>query len=303
VASIIEQIQRDALDDTVSVSALLRRVKLAAAKLGLGGVEDWVEQELNGYSSSVPDYRVLHGRPMALNPYRGPLPIGGFVEHLSKRGNGQSVAEIESMLAADTARSFQLRYSDQICKKLDETNDVTGGNYYLEITRSQLAGVLDRVRNLVLDWAIRMDTAGVHGTEFSFDAKEKQRAQDVGHTINIGSIASFTGNLGVGNVSGDIDASDINVSEMRNLLDQLKRHADELEQAGADRSRLEERVAALEAELANASPNRSIVREALTDIRNALSGAVGSLIASGALNLISQMLGTGVPPPLGRLAT
>ena len=40
MASLIEQIQRDALDRTVPVSTLLRRVKLAAAKLGLGAVED-----------------------------------------------------------------------------------------------------------------------------------------------------------------------------------------------------------------------------------------------------------------------
>src|SRR5271166_6150518 len=49
MASIIEQIQHDALDRSVRASDLLRRVKLAATKLSLGTVEDWVEQELNGY--------------------------------------------------------------------------------------------------------------------------------------------------------------------------------------------------------------------------------------------------------------
>jgi AbiTii len=70
VPSIIEQIQRDALDRAVSVSDLLRRMKLAATKLGLGAVEDWVEQELNGCKGELPDYRIIHGRPMVQDPYR-----------------------------------------------------------------------------------------------------------------------------------------------------------------------------------------------------------------------------------------
>ncbi|HKD31041.1 MAG TPA: hypothetical protein VKC66_34680 [Xanthobacteraceae bacterium] len=97
--SIIEQIQRHALDHSVPISALLRRVKLAAAKLGLGAVEDWVDQELQGYTSDVPEYRVLQGQPMVRNPYSGWSPIGGSVKGLSKRGNGQSIAEIEHLLA------------------------------------------------------------------------------------------------------------------------------------------------------------------------------------------------------------
>jgi hypothetical protein len=71
MTSIVEQIQHDALDHNVPVSTLLRRVKLAATKLGLGAVEDWVEQELKGYRTHAPDYRVVAGRPMARNPYRG----------------------------------------------------------------------------------------------------------------------------------------------------------------------------------------------------------------------------------------
>jgi hypothetical protein len=295
--SIIEQIQRDALDNTVPVSTLLRRAKLAAAKLGLGAVEDWVEQELNGYTSNVPDYRVLQGRPMALNPYTGWHPIGGSVEVLSKRGIGQSVASIESMVASGKNGSLHLRYSDRICEKLDKANGVAGWCYALEVPVNQLAGILDRVRNLVLDWAIQMETAGVHGSDFAFNASEKQKAREVGMTINIGSIGSFSGNLGTGNVAGDIKAGDVNFSQVQSLLGQLKQHLGELEQAGADRSRLEQRVGALEAELQKASPDHSMVRGALTDIRNTLSGAAGSLIASGALNVLNQMLGTGIPSP------
>jgi hypothetical protein len=296
MASIIEQIQRDALDRTVPVSTLLRRVKLAASKLDLGAVEDWVDQELNGYSGEVPDYRVLHGQPMARNPFRGWQPVGGSVEALSKRANGQSVAVIEDALAdAQNDTSFQVRYSDAICRRLDEQNGVAGWTWALQVPRNQFAGILDRVRNLVLEWAINLERLGVLGSDFSFDATEKQKAQASSMTFNIGSIHSFTGNLGQGNVTGDVSVDNSSMIQVRGLVSQLKQHIEELIAAGADRGRLEDRIALLEAELRKTSPDRSLVRGLLTDLRNALVAATSSLVASGAVHLLNQILGTPTP--------
>ena len=279
------------------ISALLRRVKLAAAKLGLGAVEDWVDQELQGYTSDVPEYRVLQGQPMVRNPYSGWSPIGGSVKGLSKRGNGQSIAEIEHLLAnAAKGDGLHIRYSDSICRALDKTNGVAGWYWGLQVSPSALAGILDRVRTLVLEWAINMERAGVLGSEFNFDKVEKQKAREVGMTINIGSIGAFTGNLGEGNRSGDVTANDVSVAQLHDVLAQIRQHAGELEAAGAERV-LVERIAALEAEMAKASPDRTIVRGFLTDIRNALTGAAGNLLASGAMPAINQILGAGVPSP------
>jgi hypothetical protein len=57
---------------------------------------------------------------MARKSFRGWEPIGGSVEALSKRGNEQSVAAIEDALANAQNSSFQIRYSDAICRRLDE---------------------------------------------------------------------------------------------------------------------------------------------------------------------------------------
>jgi len=46
---LITEIQREAIDSTSSVSGLLRKVKLAAAKLKLDNLATWVDLELNGY--------------------------------------------------------------------------------------------------------------------------------------------------------------------------------------------------------------------------------------------------------------
>jgi len=48
-------------------------------------------------------------------------------------------------------------------------------------------------------------------------------------------------------------------------------------------------------EKAIADREHSTVRGPLTDVRNALSGAVGNLVATGAINVLNMMLGTGIP--------
>jgi hypothetical protein len=177
VPSLIEQIQRDALNPNVRVSDLLRRVKLAATKLGLGVVEDWVENELNGYGDhSVPEYRIVQGRPMIRNPYAGWQPICGSVEGISTRRIGQSVASLEELVSKPDGGGF-IPYSDAVMERLNELNETEGWLGGLEVTRPALVTILDRVRNLVLDWALKMEQAGVIGTEFDFNVTEKAKAQ------------------------------------------------------------------------------------------------------------------------------
>ena len=73
MAGLIEEIQRDATDETVPVVQLLRRMKVAAAKLKLAEIGAWVDHELTGYPSEkdLPPYRVLAGTPMVHRNGRG----------------------------------------------------------------------------------------------------------------------------------------------------------------------------------------------------------------------------------------
>jgi hypothetical protein len=59
---LIAEIQRDALDQSAQVVSLLRKVKLAAAKLQLPSLEEWVECELKGYECDGDQPRVSPAR-------------------------------------------------------------------------------------------------------------------------------------------------------------------------------------------------------------------------------------------------
>lgn len=296
MATIIEQIQRDALDRDVRPSDLLRRVKLAATKLGMGVIEDWVEQELSGYKNAdVPDYRIIHGRPVSRHPFRGWEPMGGAIEALSVRHVVQSIASLEELANAPDGATIHFPFPDSLLEKLNKSNDTHGWIAALEVDRSAIIPILDRVRTLVLDWALKLEQAGVIGSEFNFDAADKAKAQGATTTINIGTISSFAGNLGAGNVSGDVSLRALDLSLIQSLTKQLKAHADELTEAGADGVALKARLDELEAELIKPGPVTATLRGLLVDIRNIVVGAAGNLMATGATALINQVLSTGVP--------
>lgn len=86
---------------------------------------------------------------------------------------------------------------------------------------------------MVLDWALNMEKAGVHGSDFSFNANEVRAAQAATTTINIGTIGSFAGNLGAGNTAGNVTASDINVSSVQTLMDQIRGRIEEFKARSA----------------------------------------------------------------------
>jgi hypothetical protein len=142
---------------------------------------------------------------------------------------------------------------------------------------------------MIMDWTTQLEKAGVVGSDFTFTESDKQQA---GNThIHIDSIGQFTGNLGQGNVSGPITSSGLDAAAVRDLVRELRKYETDFAQVGVDACTLEKRVAALEAELKKAKPDHSRLASFLIDLRNAVSGAAGNLIASGILFKINAILG------------
>jgi hypothetical protein len=292
---LIEEIQRDALDPKSSISALLRKVKVAASKLNLPPTERWVDHELNGYEkATLPAYRELSGSPKALKPYRGWIPILFGNDELDAMlalcSVGESVASLESVIERSESSFVQFPIPPGMVVKINDLMDVSFGTMSVHLSISQIHGLLDAVRNLVLEWALKLERAGISGEGMSFNKEEKQLANAASNTFNIGSIGSMVGNLGSQNSSGDIVASAISVDQVKSLADQLHPHLAALKAAGADGRLLDTSLANIHKQGTSRNPDQSVLRGALTDLRNALSGAAGNLIASGAITMISKML-------------
>ncbi|MET4147771.1 hypothetical protein ABIC06_000085 [Bradyrhizobium sp. RT7b] len=256
-----------------------------------------VEHELNGYppDGEIPSYRTLSGRPMALNPYHGWIPIilneKQLDRMLSTCPTKQSIASLEALIKENETNFVQFPLSPGMIAQLNGVMNVQFGTMAVHIPTISVHGLLDAVRNAVLEWALKLERAGVKGEGLSFSREERQLAKDASTIITIGSIGSMVGNLGSHNTSSEISGSQISVSQVEDVAEQLRPHAQLLKAAGADADLLDESLAELVKQASSARPDQTKLRSALTDLRNALSGAAGSLIASGAMTMISKILG------------
>jgi hypothetical protein len=296
---LIYEIQRDALISNTSVSSLLRKIKLAAAKLKIPKIEEWVEHELTGYrqgQGEVPDYRIASGRVKAWNPIRGWIPVGGNAEVmdvLSEVKLVESIASLESALAQNTDGSFHLAFSPT---KMEVFNEMFGCNTPragVDVPTGVVAHAIETVRNLVLDWAIAMEKAGVCGDGLSFTADEREKAQSASAVFHIGSIGTVVGNFGVGNTAGDITNAPLDIEQVKNLISQVKSHAHGLTNEGVDGAELSAAIKSLEEAIAAKKPG--LIRAGLNELQKVVAKAAGGLLAHGVLGLLHTILATGVP--------
>jgi hypothetical protein len=292
---LIAEIQREAIDDKASVSSLLRKVKLAAAKLNLDTLGSWVDAELTGYPDDVPEYRQLNGAPRYWNQFHGWRPLGGdarIVERLSEVKFGESVANIEALVSsAKSSSTLIARYPPALLQFLSENLKIHVAQAGAEIPVATAIGVLDAVRTAILNWSIEMERAGVHGEGLSFSPVEQRKAQSAPNVFHIGSIGSFTGVMGSENTVGDIISSTINASEVKKFVSQVKANTKSLINEGVDEKQLLACLKSIEAALKNSDVG--LIRKGLKGLQDIATNAAGGLVTTGVLSMLHLLLGTG----------
>lgn len=294
MAGLVEELQRDAADANVSVTSLLRKVKITASKLALDDVEQWVVNELNGYKTpDLPEYRLLSGIPRAYNPVRRdwiPLHLPSeILDTLKTVHVAEKVAQLET-LAEPPDSPIHYRIAPYLIDALNQHLRVPFAEMCNFVQKSQIIGILDAVRNEVLDWSLKLERKGITGEGYSFSDREKTMAKDP--TINIGSIQNFNGNLGSNNQSGDITTNILDKSKaLLDLVHQARQYAPQLIEAGADEDKLLPTIKLLEEEIKRPVIDADTVTPLVQDLRNSVSGAAGNLIASGLLAAIAAVAG------------
>jgi fructose-specific phosphotransferase system component IIB len=290
---LIIEIQKACLEEAVSVESLLRRVKLAATKLKLGDLESWVDSELNGYSSELPPHRILHGQPAGWNPYHGWVPVQTngalFAEFLGTAMVAQGISGLRDLISSNDGDIYHFPIPDGLVTKMNKLMSVSTARMVVQVPRGGIVGILDFVRNKVLDWAIEMERNGVVGEGLSFDEQEVESAKIVMTTFNIGKIDNFAGNMGTGNASGDISLTTHNVTKIKEALHKLQEFAHSLVEAGASDT-LPDTIDAIIVEVDKDAPDTGKLRNLTQDVRSALAGAAGNLTAEGALVLVGGIL-------------
>ncbi|SDB07647.1 hypothetical protein SAMN02910298_00259 [Pseudobutyrivibrio sp. YE44] len=181
------ELQRDALDDNISLEMLLQKVYLVAKKLKLDELEKWACQELDGYDdvNSIPDYRQITGETKAWNPLSGWIPIlaknpksTDALSHMPLTIPISSI--IECYKSNDVSIEFSL--SSQLT---DLLNKGTGypTQYSFFVSKSELYRIISTVRKKILEWSITLEGNELLKEGKNFSEIEKTIATPV-PTIN-----------------------------------------------------------------------------------------------------------------------
>ncbi len=89
----------------------------------------------------------------------------------------------------------------------------------------------------------------------------------------------------------------IGAEKVRSIVQQARKSSDDLVAAGVDRDRLEGRLSEIEKHLDQEGHDPVKLRSVLTELQADLIAVENRLIDSGVLQVLHQILGTGVPPP------
>jgi hypothetical protein len=198
----------------------------------------------------------------------------------------QSLPSVEDLIVKSEAGFAEMPLPPAVIRSLNRGADVEFGRMSIHLSTTQLQGVVDTVRNAVLDWALALEKAGIAGEGFSFDNEEKSRAQS-SITYNINTIGSFTGVMGSENTTQKIISKTNDLAQISNVVSQIRASIPELVLAGANKPQLEKALQSLESECASRSPSTGRVHAFLSDAKQAILGAAGNLTAEGALSLIA----------------
>src|SRR5207247_22005 len=145
--------------------------------------------ELNGYEAgaTVPKYRVLQGEMKMFNPYNGVwmqfVGLGPINSSCC-----QSIAEIQDLTKGKDGMIYQSVTPEAYARMRDV---ITTPKLILQ--KNSLVGILDAVRNTILDWTLKLEADGVLGEGMTFSQQEKKTVMKNETNYHIG---TFTGVLG-----------------------------------------------------------------------------------------------------------
>ncbi|MFH0910969.1 MAG: hypothetical protein V1918_05655 [Planctomycetota bacterium] len=199
---IVLQLQSDCMDQSVDVTALLRKALVVATKLRITDFKRWCEMELNGYTDipDAPEYRLLHGTIMFHHPYYGWRPVifqNTKMEKLfSSRKTAQPMSEIEDIIRSSGSSDKTLPRMpipmDILKEVIDQRFLDLGLIPEFVVNPPELVGIANGVRNMILQWTLKLEEMKILGDGLTFSSKEVEKAASAPEIR----IANFQGILG-----------------------------------------------------------------------------------------------------------
>lgn len=194
MGKIVLDLQLEALSKDSDVLNLLRKAYVVARKLKLDEFEEWVNSELNGYKdgNKIPEYRKVKGEVKGWNPYHGWIPMimqDTEIENMiSEHLVSDSIPNLKNVYDSANGSNATLQFNagmNNLLSKLSGFNT----KYALMISANQIYNIMERVRNIVLDWSITLEENDILGEGLQFTKREKDIA------VSSSTINNYTNNF------------------------------------------------------------------------------------------------------------
>lgn len=295
---IVLQLQQESLDRSVSVTDLLRKSLVIARKLKLSEFESWINSELSGYGpqKKIPDYRRVKGSVKFWNPYHGWCPVifqdPSEGEMYSFRNIGQTIAELENIAYDKEGTSRHIPFPQdterQLCKSLEAGFET---KISLICPNTELIRIIEQVRNVILNWTLKLEEEGIVGEGMTFTAQEADSAQGTPQAVN-----NFYGPVHNPQIQQS-NASAVQVHSQRQIdsdailsvLELLTNQIKDLQLSSDQESELKAEVETISSQLASPKPKTPILRECGRSIRSILEKAGGTVAASILTDQLSKL--------------
>ncbi|MGS2739978.1 AbiTii domain-containing protein [Sinomicrobium sp. M5D2P17] len=297
---LISQIINELIDSEKSINGALLKTKVLASRIQNNELLNWVNRELNGYSSfkDLPDYRknitsylqgnYINGNAKYTNQ---PIPTIGLDEIFQKKLQSaefsDSITALENLIENNDSSTLALPLRAEIVGMI-ETNWRKMGNPYLQlmnvsmiIGKSVIVEVVSKVRNKLLDFMLKIDKEFGSLTEIS-ELKEKKKEIS---TIMNQTIINTSGDGNVIN-TGDKNKINIKITIEKGNKNALIEH---LQESGISKQDMTELVEIIDTEKPNSKNNtfgkkvnewiKKMIGKAVDGTWNIGIGTAGNLLA------------------------
>lgn len=284
MSSIVLDLQNEIISPNCDIVNVLRKAHVIAVKLGLTEFDQWISRELNGYHGNdiIPEYREVRGVLKALNPYQGWIPTMLTDDELESKICTIRVPNSISEIVSLSAMSDTGLMSEFTGEKLNNLNRLFATpmpmKYALHYSGPAIVDIVEKVKNTVLEWTLKLEAEGILGENMQFNATEKEHAQSIPQTINY-----FYGSANVINapversavVAGDgntiqftYEAADRAVSEIESSIEKENLSSDDKETVMEMLAEIKDKISQ------EKKPN--IIKAALSGLKDFLIGVGAS---------------------------
>ncbi len=213
-------------------------------------------------------------------------------QKFTKRHITSQVAELESLVAKSSDGQLQVPLSAEAQHHL---RNVTGFDFEFTtaMSASDVVGILDAIRNALLDWSLKLEKLGVKGEGMSFSDDERKRAHETQAIYNIGKIETFTGNMGSGSGNFTVEGNTVNVVPKAAIESLVRKIRDNEAQLGLEPEstrELHQALDGLQTEIKATQPSTKRIDGFLASVRGIAEKAAGSLAAQGILYELAKLM-------------